>query len=144
MKKLFGNVSKRDMIFISIILLVMLAFLFLDSSVDILVNYDEEMLYVTSPRLNMDIRNADVVSVELADMPDLGEMVEGYAHETYCTGVWKNEDWGEYDLCVLPGLPQCIKVELSSGRIMVFTCSTEAKTAELYESYTSYRESRTA
>ncbi len=116
----------------------MLLLIFSDTSVDILVKYDEEMLYVTSPRLNMDIPNADIASVTLIDMPELGSLIDGYAHEVYCTGIWKNETWGEYDLCVLPQLPECIVIELKNGRKNVFTCSDEAKTQELYTNYIAY------
>ncbi len=138
MNKILSSIPKRDLIFICIIIGVMLAFIFTDTSVDILVNYDEEMLYVTSPRLNMDIPNSEVVAVELMEMPELGALLEGYQHEVYCTGVWENDIWGEYDLCVLPQLPKCIVITLTNERTCVFTCSNEAKTQELYTNYTAY------
>lgn len=130
--------SKRSSSFIGIVLVVLIVMILLDTSVDIQVNYDEKLLHVTSPRLNMDIPHTDVASVELIAMPELGICLDGYEHEAYCTGVWKNDIWGEYDLCVIPALPQCVAVTLHSGRVMVFSCSTDAKTVQLFESYQTY------
>ena len=120
MNKILSSIPKRDLIFISIILIAMLTIVFSDTSVDIFVNYDEEMLYVTSPRLNMDIPHSEVVSAQMTDLPELGMLVDGYEHPEYCTGVWKNDLWGEYDLCVLPDIEKCIVIQMKSGRIMVF------------------------
>lgn len=120
MNKVASAVSIRDMIFIFLILAVMLTFVLQDTSVDIFIHYDEDMLYVTSPRLNMDIPHADVVSAQLTDLPAFGVLVDGFEHTDYCTGIWKNDLWGEYDLCVLPNIEKCIVIQLKNGRTMVF------------------------
>ena len=138
MKKTIFGVPVRDLIFICAVVLIVLFLVLSDTSVDIRVNYDEEFLYVTSPRLNIDIPNEEVAGLTLVPVPALGQFVDGYQHESYCAGVWKNDQWGEYQLCVIPTLPQCIVVELTSGKYIVFNCTTEAKTNQVFESYCSY------
>jgi len=138
MKKTVFGIPLRDLIFICAVVMLVIFLVLSDTSVDIRVNYDEDFLYVTSPRLNIDIANHDVACLSLVSVPDLGQLVDGYQHESYCTGVWKNELWGEYQFCILPALPQCVVVELVSGEFIVFNCTTEAKTTQLFESYRNY------
>ena len=138
MKKNIFGIPLRDLIFICAVVILVIFLVLSDTSVDIRVNYDEDLLYVTSPRLNIDIENREVASLSLVPISELGQLVDGYQHESYCTGIWKNDLWGEYELCIIPTLPQCVVVELINGRYIVFNCTTEAKTTQLFESYRSY------
>lgn len=138
MKNKLGPVSKKDMSFISIVLVVLIVMIAFDTDVDILVNYDEEMLQVTSPRLNIDIEHAHVLSVELIDMPAFGTKIgDSYEHEAYNAGTWENDDWGAYTLCVIPTNQKCILVRMDFTTV-VFSCTTDEKTVELFESYHTY------
>jgi len=139
MKNMLGSVSRKDLIFISIVLVALIVMIALDSDVDILVNYDEEMLQITSPRLNIDIEHPHVLSVELINMPaSFGEKIgESYEHEAYCAGTWKNTDWGTYTLCVLPKNSKCILVTMDFTTV-VFSCTTDEKTEALFQSYSGY------
>lgn len=145
MKKMLGSVSRKDLIFISIVLVALLAMIALDSDVEILVNYDEEMLQITSPRLNIDIEHPHVCSVELIDMPaDFGKKIgDSYEHEAYCAGTWEHADWGTYTLCVLPENRKCIMINMDFTKV-VFCCTTDEKTEALFESYTGYISSLSA
>lgn len=139
MKNLFGSIPRKDMVFISLILVVLIVMIAFDTDVDILVNYDEEMLQITSPRLNIDIEHQHVVSVDLIDMPEFGTMVgDSYEHEAYNAGTWENDAWGAYTLCVIPGNAKCILVEVKNDGFVVFSCTTDQKTAELFEAYSAY------
>lgn len=135
MKKFFTSISKRDLIFISAIFAMLMVLIFRSSSVNIWVNSDEEMLYITSPRQNMDIPKKDISAVELVARRELGTCVDGFSHEQYCCGVWENDLWGEYDLCVIPEQEHYIVLTLKSGRKIVFTASTNEKTKAVYEAY---------
>ena len=139
MKKMLGSVSRKDLIFISIVLVALVVMIALDTDVDILVNYDEEMLQVTSPRLNIDMEHPHVVSVELIDMPaDFGTKVgDSYEHDAYCAGTWEKEGWGAYTLCVIPGNTKAVKVTMDFTTV-VFSCTTDQKTQDLFASYSSY------
>ena len=132
------SIPKRELIFIFAFLLVLFAMILSDTGVKILVNYDEQILQITSPRLNVDIEHAHVLSVELIDMPDFGTKVgDSYEHEAYCAGTWKNDVWNAYTLCVIPTNKKCILVQMDFTTV-VFSCTTDEKTLALYESYSSF------
>lgn len=138
MKNVLDSISKRELIFVSILLLVFMTIIFFDTDVDILVNYDKEMLQITSPRLNIDIEHPQVRSVTLIDMPDFGTKIgDSYEHEAYCAGTWEHDAWGIYTLCVIPSNQKCILVEMDLTTV-IFSCTTDEKTETLFESYSSY------
>ena len=133
------SIPKKELIFISVILVILFAMILTDTDVNILVNYDEQMLQITSPRLNLDIEPAHVLSVELLEMPDaFGTKVgDSYEHEVYCAGTWENADWGTYSLCVIPGTEKCILVKMDFTTVL-FCCTTDEQTEELFASYRAY------
>lgn len=145
MKKTTLSIPKKELIFISIILVVLIVMILSDTDVKILVNYDEQMLQITSPRLNVDIEHAHVHSVELLDMPaDFGVKAgDSYEHEAYCAGTWENTDWGSYTLCVIPGNEKCILVTMDFTTV-VFSCTTDEETQTLFTSYSAYLSSLAA
>ena len=145
MKNFFSGISRRDFLFISLILIVLLAMIFLDTSVDILVDIEDTVLQITSPRLNVDIEHSHVVSVELIDMPAFGTKVgDSYEHERYCAGTWNNNDWGAYTLCVIPTNSKCVLVEVENDGFVVFSCTTDEKTEKLFDDYCAYFENLAA
>ena len=133
------SIPKKELIFISLILVIFIGMILSDTDVKILVNYDEEMLQVTSPRLNIDIAHPHVLCVELMEMPtDFGTKVgDSYEHEAYCAGTWENDAWGSYTLCVIPGNSKAILVKMDFTTV-VFCCTTDEKTQTLFESYSGY------
>lgn len=133
------SVPKKEMTFAAVVLVVLMVMVLLDTEVKILVNYDEQMLQVTSPRLNIDIEHIHVEDIQLMDMPDFGTMVgDSYSHEAYCAGTWNNESWDSYTLCVIPSNRKCILVELVNEGYVVFSCTTDEETETLYHSYVNY------
>ena len=139
MSKPTRSIPKKELIFISVILVVLFAMIFTDTDVKILVNYDEQLLQITSPRLNLDIEHSHVLSVELIEMPDsFGNKVgDSYEHEAYCAGTWENADWGTYTLCVIPHNQKCILVKMDFTTV-VFSCTTDEHTEKLFSSYSAY------
>ena len=139
MQNKLSSVPKKELIFISIVLVVLIVMIVLDTDVEILVNYDEEMLQITSPRLNIDIEHAHVLDVQLIDMPAFGTKIgDSYEHEAYCAGTWENDTWGSYTLCVIPGNQKAIVVEVANDGFVVFNCTTDEKTETLFTSYSTY------
>ena len=139
MGKMSLSIPKKELIFISLILVIFIGMILSDTAVKILVNYDEEMLQITSPRLNVDIKHPHVLSVALIDMPtDFGtKSGDSYEHEAYCAGTWENTDWGSYTLCVLPDNRKAILVRMDFTTV-VFCCTTDEQTQTLFESYSAY------
>ena len=76
------SIPKKELIFVSLILVIFIGMILSDTEVKILVNYDEQMLQITSPRLNVDIEHPHVRAVELIDMPrDFGTKIgDSYGH----------------------------------------------------------------
>ena len=139
MGKMSFSIPKKELIFIALILVLFIGMILSDTEVKILVNYDEEMLQITSPRLNVDIEHSHVLSVELIDMPtDFGTKIgDSYEHEVYCAGTWENDILGTYTLCILPGNSKAILVTLDFTTV-VFCCTTDEKTQTLFDSYSAY------
>lgn len=139
MRKTTRSIPKKELIFISVILVVLFAMILMDTDVKILVNYDEQMLQITSPRLNIDVEHSHVQSVELIEMPEYfgSKIGDSYEHEAYCAGTWENSDWGTYTLCVIPDNEKCILVRMDFTTV-VFSCTTDENTEKLFSSYSAY------
>ena len=145
MGKMSFSIPKKELIFVSLILVIFICMILSDTEVKMLVHYDEEMLQITSPRLNVDIEHSHVLSVELMEMPeDFGTKAgDSYEHEAYCAGIWENDDWGSYTLCVIPGNTKAILVKMDFTTVL-FCCTTDEKTQTLFDSYSSYLSSLAA
>lgn len=135
MKKFWQLVSKKDLVFGVIIFLVVIVFSAVESANKINVDFTEEAVNVKSAKYSMSIPFAEVSSVELAEMPEAGEVIDGRDTMTIRTGIWSNDIWGEYHVCVIPENPQCIVVHLKDGRIFVFNHPNNEETTAVFEQF---------
>lgn len=129
-------------LFITVVLISLMVMVAFDASATIVADFNETQLHISSPKLNLFIDHGSVVRAELIDMPDFGTMIgDSYSHEAYCAGTWENETWGAYTLCVIPSNQNAILVEVANDGFVVFSCTTDEKTAALFASYSAYLQS---
>lgn len=80
---------------------------------------------------------ADITELELIALPeDYGECIEGGSKGGFTYGMWKNDAWGSYRLCVKDKVPEAILVRQGDG-LIIFNYegdeSTESFFAALHE-----------
>ncbi len=133
MKKFWKLVSKRDFFFILIIFISVGILSFFESADKVKVEFGDDAVTIAAPRYSMNIPYDMVVSVELMDMPDQGEVIQGNDDMTVRTGNWVNDTWGEYFVCADLDATKCIVAYLDDGQIFVFSRKDNEETTTLYE-----------
>lgn len=80
-----------------------------------------------------DIIYEDIEELKLVYLPETyGKCVDGISEKEFSYGTWKNESWGEYELCVKDEVKEAIWI-CTNGRILVFNFEGSQPTKELYE-----------
>lgn len=131
-------VSKKDMIFIACIFLFVIVFSLITGGDAVEVHFSEEIMSITSTGFEFDITYTDVESIALETLPELGTMDKGTDTTSLKCGNWNNTIWGDYHLCVLPEISDCVVVTLKDGRTVVFNYKDAEKTADVYNIFQDY------
>ena len=131
-------VSKKDMIFVTVIFLCVIVFSLVTGGDTVEVGFEEAAMQITSTNFEFNILYEDVETIELTEMPDLGTMDKGYDTASLKNGNWNNAIWGEYHLCVIPDVDKCIVVTLKDGRTVVFNYKEAKNTEGVYSIFQEY------
>jgi hypothetical protein len=83
---------------------------------------------------SFEFRYADILSVTETQHLDLGKYISGTDTKRYQFGVWENEEFGKYNLCIYANVARYIVVETSSG-IFVFNTDSEDATESFYKAF---------
>ena len=97
--------------------------------------FGNDTIAISSKDYNMNIKYADVLSLELVEDPDLGSVADGKNRPELQSGLWKNDIWGEYHLVFTPNATNCIVAHLQDGQTYVFNYNTNEATAECYREF---------
>lgn len=62
----------------------------------------------------------NVKSLEFRSEYTRGTCVTGNTNGGYSYGIWENEEFGEYQLCVLDKVPACVVITENNGTVTVF------------------------
>ena len=126
-------VSIRDLVFISIIFVLVFVFSFIEAANKVKVDFGEDALTVKSSRYAMTVGYDEIVSSEYLLLPEGGELLEGKDDTTVRTGHWKNDTWGEYYICADLAAEHCIVLHLDDGSTYVFSRRSSDMTQELFQ-----------
>lgn len=138
MAKFRQIISAKDFGFgIILFALVILISIFQPSN-KIIAEFEEESVTVRSSRYTMNIPYEMVSGLELAQKPDMGEALDGHDDMILQTGTWKNETWGEYEVCVEIATDNCIVIHLTDGRIFVISRRDNEETSAIFEEFQTY------
>lgn len=138
MKNIWQAISKKDLIFGLIILTLVIVISIFRPSKNVKAVFDETSVDIKSTQFSMNIPYDMVESLELTDLPELGENLDGYNNQVIQTGLWKNDTWGEYQSCLDLACETCIVVRLNDGRIFVISFRNTEETAASYEEFLSH------
>jgi hypothetical protein len=80
----------------------------------------------------LDIVYDQVEKIELRENLDYGRIVDGTDEKKEKSGLWENEEFGEYHLCVNEKVDSCIVLWTSSD-VLVVNYESDKSTESLYE-----------
>lgn len=93
---------------------------------------DEELVVQGSSGGAVRITYSEIQYAELRESLDYGVVVRGEDGKRERSGIWKNEEFGEYQLCVDAKIKSCIVLHMKSG-IQVVNIESDQSTASLYD-----------
>ncbi len=137
MKNFWNAISKKDLIFGLIILLLVIIFSFKPSN-KVRFSFGEDSVDIKSTRYSMNIPYDMVESLELVAKPDMGTKIDGYTDGIIANGLWNNEAWGDYTACIEVYTDNCILVHLTDGRLFVLSRRNNEETQRVYEEFLTY------
>jgi len=132
MKKIWNSQLGRNVLFV-IILFAMAMFMGkCDSDNAVRIHSDDTLIAVNSKTYSMNIPYDIITELTLENVPDLGMVINGKNNDSLRTGVWNNDTWGEYHLCLDPDASTCIVAYLNDGRTFVFNRKNAEETQLVY------------
>jgi hypothetical protein len=103
-------------------------------SISVAVN-DDYLILSYSSGDSFEIKLIDITSVKEKRNLDLGKFVSGIETKKYSFGVWKNDEFGEYNLCIYSNVEKYIVVETTTN-IFVFNIESDDATDSFYQAFT--------
>ena len=97
------------------------------------IKLEQSDIAITAPDKSITtIALTDIQTVALAQDVDFGALVQGGQAASGWYGIWQSESWGEYTLCIHPGLELAIQLETNKG-LYVINETSDAETRNLYD-----------
>ena len=121
----------KNIIIWLIVLTAMAVFLNRGSAVG-MKSSDRELVVSGNSGASVTIAYADIQTIEMREYLDYGTVVDGVDGKKEKSGTWKNEEFGEYRLCVDAKVNSCIVLYMES-EIQVINIESNESTASLYE-----------
>lgn len=77
-------------------------------------------------------------SMETRNNFNPGTCIAGGTEGAYSYGTWENEEFGQYQLCILTKLPTCVIMTEEDGSVTVFNFENTQTTEEFGRSFFEY------
>lgn len=125
----------RNIIFIVILLAAATVYYFVHPSEPQGLSFGDEAMTVAAegePPYTIEVRYDDIEDLEQAKDLDLGQCLEGGETKRCRYGLWENDAFGQYRLCVWTGLTQYVVLDTAEGTVVCNYESDEA-TGSLYD-----------
>lgn len=132
-EKFWKLVSRKDLVFGILLFAIVIVMTVFETYNKVKVDFSETAVDIRTSKYSMNIPYDMVKSVEMAALPDAGQVIDGADDMAARTGLWENETWGEYYICADLNSPTCIVTHLNDGRIFVFSRRNEEETAQIHE-----------
>ncbi len=136
--KLKQMYNVRDLFFVALVFGLMLVFAFCESATLMDVTFGETAVDITAKRYTMNIPYELVESIEIGEICPDDDLLQGKYDFALRTGLWTNEEWGEYYACMDLAPKTCIMVHLNDGRLFVFSHQSDKTVAEEFETLQDY------
>ena len=134
-EKFWKLVSRKDLVFGILLFAVVIGMTVYETYHKVAVEFSDTAVDIRTSKYSMNIPYDQVESVELMELPDAGQVLDGADDMTARTGLWKNEIWGKHHICADLNSPTCIAVHLKDGRIFVFSRRNEEETEHDYRQF---------
>ena len=145
--KTFSDGKRTVRILLTILLIAVLAIAFWGKdSKQVSLEFREDDMILSAPEedaFRVTIAYKDVSSMELLTELVPGVCLSGTDSDIHKTGRWSNEAYGDYTLCISPGIPACIVLDTADG-IVVFNYESSDTTIQLFDALTEHIEKKTA
>lgn len=129
----------RQFLFVLALFVLLIPVAIWDSGTQVKVSFSNTDVRIKSDRYTMTVKYEQIAAATLEDLAEPGEKVEdGFDNDIVRTGTWQNDVWGKYWICADPDTSNCVVMELTDGRIFVFSSKNDEKTAQLHETLLSY------
>ena len=125
----------RNIIFIVLLLAAATVHYFLHPSEPSGLSFGEESMTVAAegePHYTIEVRYDDIEDLERAADLELGECLEGGETKRCRYGLWENDSFGRYRLCVWTGLTEYVVMETAEGTV-VCNYESDESTVSLYD-----------
>ncbi|MCD7920783.1 MAG: hypothetical protein LUG45_12090 [Clostridiales bacterium] len=126
--------GKRNWILMLAILVAVTLFSLLNREGAVTMSFEDEALVINgADEYSFQVAYDEIASIALEELPDLGAAVDGGEDGSFRYGVWENDTWGTYTLCLTVNMNTCIVLTLQDGSIYVFNYGDEDSTQIVYE-----------
>lgn len=133
------SASKKNLLFMLVIILAVTAYTLFGGKGGSGFSLDNEILTISGPEeYSFSVACRDIADVSLAEDFDPGLCVSGGSTRKYCWGTWQNAELGDYELCMLAAIDDCIVVTDTAGKHYVFNIESERTTTDFVPSFLEY------
>jgi len=108
------------------------------------VTVDDDYLSLSySASSSFDIQYVDILSVIETQDLNLGKFVSGTQTKNYWVGIWDDNEFGEYNLCIYANVKRYIVVKTSEGMYVLNLESIDA-TDNFYQAFMEFLQTKQA
>lgn len=134
-EKFWKLVSRKDLVFGILLFAVVIVMTVFETYNKVTVDFSDTSVDICTSKYSMNIPYDLVESIELVELPDAGQVIDGADDMAARTGLWENATWGEYYICADLNSSTCIVTRLEDGRIFVFSRRNEEETKNDYRQF---------
>lgn len=119
-KEKMRNNRKRNAVVIAIIFIGFTLYqIYTHDDSNVRLYFDEKQFTIRYQQENIQVPYSAVKQVTLEELPDTGTLIEGDKTKAYQFGVWENDVWGRYVLCIYRSSNKCMVIETENMRYVV-------------------------
>lgn len=138
------SASKKNLLFAIVILLAVTAYTMFGGKSGTGFSLNNDILTIGGPEeYSFSVPCREIAAVSLAEGFDPGLCLTGGSTRKYCWGTWQNAEFGEYELCMLTAIDDCVVVTDTEGKHYVFNLENERTTNDLVPSFQEYLDTLT-
>lgn len=123
----------RDLAFTVVLFVIILTIAFCRAEGLVKVSFGDDAVDIVTDKYAMNIPYDMVESVELGQIDEDDDLLNGVGDIALRTGQWYNEVWGEYSACMDVQTDNCVLVHLNDGRLFVFSYDSDEANIQAYE-----------
>lgn len=129
------NSKQKNLAIVILILAMVLFYIFSGGSMGISLDFGDDDLTLSASDYDWTIPYDQIESLELSELPDIGTFVDGIQKQTLCCGIWENNLWDKYTLCIDPRIDTCIVISMKNSDIYVLNYENTDATGQLYQMF---------